>query len=53
MKNAIKRGQNQACLSYAERELFGATLKREYMKPAMGAVHINSTSFLAYNATQK
>ena len=28
MKKAIKRGQNQACLSYAERELFGATLKK-------------------------
>ena len=29
MKKAIKRGQNQACLSYAERELFGATLKKK------------------------
>ena len=39
MKIAIKREQSQACLSYAEREQFGATLKttmkRRYEKPAM------------------
>lgn len=54
MKKAIKRGQNQACLSYAERELFGATLKRQYMKPAMREVeirhqHIICTSPNGYN----
>ena len=42
MKKAIKRGQNQACLSYAERELFGATLKKEYMKPSFRVVELRS-----------
>jgi hypothetical protein len=42
MKKAIKRGQNQACLSYAERELFGATLKKKYMKPSFRVVELRS-----------
>ncbi len=39
MKNAIKREQSQACLSYAEREHFGASLNKTYMKPEMKAVY--------------
>ena len=41
-KNAIKREQSQACLSYAEREHFGATLKK-YKKPEMQVYDMQMT----------
>ncbi len=33
MKNAVKIGQSPTSLSYAEREHFGATLKKSYKNP--------------------
>jgi len=44
-KNAIKREQSQACLSYAEREHFGATLKI-YKTPEMQVYDIQMTKIL-------
>ena len=48
MKNAIKREQSPACLSYAEREHFRATLKKQqYIHPAMQVVKIQAMRMLA------
>ncbi len=52
MKNAIKREQSQACLSYAEREHFGASLNKTYMKPEMKAVYFHHQPQLIVTSAQ-
>jgi hypothetical protein len=47
MKNAIKREQSQARLSFAEREHFGASLNKKYMKPAMQVYELKNQRMLA------
>ena len=46
MKIAIKREQSQARLSYAEREQFGATLKKQYEKPSMKVYELSQRARL-------
>ena len=47
MKIAIKRAQSQACLHSAEREQFGALLKRkDYKKPTMKVVELQYRTML-------
>ena len=52
MKNAIKREQSQACLSYAEREHFGASLNKTYLKPEMKAVYFQHQPQLVVTSAQ-
>lgn len=46
MKIAIKRVQSQACLGIAEREQFGAKLKKHYLKPQTEVIDIKVNNCL-------